>query len=206
MRSKLFYISKLKKLNDLDSNEAFDLQRRTVNSIVSRVGEAGRVFVTDLKMKWTCWALPKMSDMDYKVIYIERPKEDTVNSFLKRHRLRLKRRGSKHFRSFLKGLRQRSFFDPTDRCVLNRINIDGFSLYTDGRPDFDKLRFFLEFYWEETRSQWERFKKLYPDNTLEVAFAELTDARCLEYIGRFIGMRPDLSRMEKKVNLKPKGC
>lgn len=102
MRSKLFYISKLKKLNDLDSNEAFDLQRRTVNSIVSRVGEAGRVFVTDLKMKWTCWALPKMSDMDYKVIYIERPKEDTVNSFLKRHRLRLKRRGSKHFRSFFK--------------------------------------------------------------------------------------------------------
>ena len=188
-----FPIYRLKKLV-LDSTESIEIQREflEMNLYNFECSNDSKYFITDHKIgRFFGHSLPYLK-CNYKIIYLERNKADVIASFLGRWKNHRKCRNN--YEEFYNKLWAIVFYTPLDAFAINRVK--NWNNYTDKQK--------LEWYWDETKLQWENLKKKLDNNAyIEVKFEDLKSGG-LDKISDFIQLPYSKKLIDVYVNLQKK--
>lgn len=177
-----FPIIELKKLN-LNSKESIKIQsnyiKKQLNNVKIKYPNITKYFVSSrLVGIWLGNSLPYLN-CNYKIIYLERKKEDVINSFYERYKHR--KNNNKNYKEFFKKSWTQSLYAPSDHSTIKKI---------DNWNDYNYKQK-IEWYCDETKLQWEELKlTLNKNNYLELPFQTFDDLKNngLDVMSKFINI------------------
>ena len=185
------------KLVDIYSEEAFDIAEPYLQEKFYEINktfpEANALFLTDHKIGRYFGPYIANSDLNFKIIYIERDCTDVSRSFDKKRIAKKKELDDARYKRYLQRMWSHNKYHPSDLSVINKVS----------EPVWLKYSFEEKFFWyaEETALQWYRLKSiLSQENFLEIKLNKAYVKKDLENISKFLDIEYDKNLFNIRAN------
>lgn len=147
-------------------------------------------FITDHRMgRYLSWGLKEMDS--YKIIYIERDRQQTIESFLRRWNKIKINAGEKIAQRYLINNWSKNYYFIDDFDCINKVLLEEWNNFSE----IEKA----SWYWHETKDRWNKLKNNANLNYFEVSFDDIKNHN-LDSLSKFLDMEPDLKFLNKIVN------
>jgi hypothetical protein len=189
-------IEKLK-LVDIYSKEAFNIVEPYIDNKLSEINSefanAISLFITDHKIGRYFGPYILNSEINFKVIYINRDENDVAKSFEKKRAGKEKALEECGYNRYIDRMWSANKYHPSDFSAINKVDDDSWSSYSNE----DK------FLWHanETKSQWQSFKRgLDEKDFLELFIDKSYHIDDMRKISRFLGLSFDQDLFHIRAN------